>query len=307
MIFPRALALLSLILSSSALAQANAKLPPPPADPTLAGLYGQVKEMFPIASAPGYMDWPAEPKPWPCDVSELQVRKLASPLARGDGENDPLIEKAIKLGRRSAGAGGSSKTTISDVRFAALEGNCKEGKLEGPVEFFVEYTRLATGAGTDMETRYRERTRALVSQGEPAIGQPQVHAMLELSNSMHWHDPTVENMMKKAPKIKTERLTVQVNQFLSRVIGHTAQIALSKSQGAEPIWNTLLSQPIGPQSVESYVYLDGQLHMILRVKNLQQHGEQRHFAINFNGVTLPSFVQCFEDGEEIKTTKCDVN
>lgn len=303
---PHALALLALALSSTAIAQANPNLPPPPADPTLAALYSQVKEMFTTASAPGYTDWPAAAKPWPCDVTELQVRKLASSLALGDGEHDPIIEKAIKSGKRAAGVGKSSKTTISDVRFAPLSGSCKDGKLEGPVEFVVEYTSTSTSNGIDMVSRYRDRTRVIASQGEAAIGQPQSRATLQIANSMRYHDPVTEEMMKKTPKVKSEQIIVQAAQPLSRAVGHTAQISLAKTTGMEPMWMTILSQPTGPQSVESYIYWGTQLHMITRVKNLLPHGEQRHFPITMNGYPVPGKVECFDEGEEIKTTQCDV-
>ncbi len=303
----RSLALLPLALLSTAIAQTNPNLPPPPADPTVAALYSQVKELFTTASAPGYTDWPAAAQAWPCDVTELQVRRLASSLALGDGENDPLIEKAIKAGKRAAGIGTNSmKTTISDVRFAPLAGGCKDGTLEGPVEFVVEFTRTTAMSSVTMAQRYRDRTRAITNKGEAAIGQPQTRALLQLSSSTRYNDPATEAMMQKQPKVKSEQLIVQASQPLSRVVGHLAQISLATTTGMAPMWMTTLSQPIGPQSVESYMYWGAQPQMVTRVKNLLQHGEQRHFPFTMNGLPIPGKVQCFEEGEEIKTTQCDV-
>jgi hypothetical protein len=36
------------------------------------------------------------------------------------------------------------------------------------------------------------------------------------------------------------------------------------------------------------------------------HGEQKSFPTTFSGVPVPGGSQCFEDGELIKTTRCDV-
>lgn len=99
---------------------------------------------------------------------------------------------------------------------------------------------------------------------------------------------------------------MQAAQPLSRAVGHLAQISHVEIGSMAPQWTTTLSQPTGPQSIESYNYHGDKLWTISRVKNLLQHGEQRSFPITMNGHPIPGSVTCFEEGEEIKTTQCDV-
>ena len=61
-----------------------AELSPPLTDPELAEVFVQAKAALEKSASPGYMDMPRDAPPWPCPVTELQVRTWADVLGNDD-------------------------------------------------------------------------------------------------------------------------------------------------------------------------------------------------------------------------------
>jgi len=284
------------------------ELPPTPTDPRVADTFEQARVVYNRAESPGYMDMPADAKPWPCAVTELQLRRWVGYMALNDTDLDEKARKANVAAFRASGMSADElKTTIRDVRHAPLVATCKDGKLDGPLEFVLEYTRVLDMSVAIMETRTRARMVMQLANGEKVATAPVTSNTLQLSSKSTYKDPAVEAMMQKTKPPQASMRMAIASAPLNEDEGYSAVITETRT-GSGPIeWMTVLAQPTGPKRMETRTYRGSALWTIARIKNQRMHGEQKTFPTSFNGVPVPGGSQCFEDGEQIKTTQCDVD
>ncbi len=282
-------------------------LPAPPADPKLQASLLQAKATFDRIGTAGFMDMPTEARPWPCAVSELQLRRWTGYLALTDNEQEEKTRKSVTKAFRAAGMGASEmKISIQDVRHAPIVANCKDDKLDGPLEFMIEYTRTTDMATMRMETRTRARMQLTVAAGASVATAAVGSATIQLAQKNTFKDPATDALMKKSgqPKISLSLASYVIP--VNADTGYSAVITETQIGNGAREWMTMLTQPTGPASVIATSFRGNALWTVSRMKNGQRHGETRTYPANFSGTLVPGGMQCYEDGEEIKTTQCDI-
>lgn len=283
-----------------------ADLPPTPQDPQLAAAFVQAQALLEKSGSGGYLDLPDNAKPWPCAVTELQLRKYAYALS--DNEQDEKTRKLMGNIYRDAGMNRKDlKTTIRDARHAPVYAACKDGKLDGPLEFIIEYTRSIDMPTAISETRSRSHIRLTVSAGEPLTETPYTVTTLQLSNKTSYKDPAIQTMMEKHKPPETTVITASYTQPVNPDAGYSAIIIETRTGLFTREWMTMLNRPTAPKRMENNTYRGASLWMVSHTKNGRNHGEYRTYPAIFNGVTVPGTSRCYEDGDEIKTTQCDVD
>ncbi len=296
---------LALALCTAASVQA-ADLPPPPADAQLAKALVQAQALLEQARSPGYLDMPQGAQPWPCPVTELELRRYAHVLS--DDEQDDPDKKARNAAYSNAGMRSNDiKTSIKDVRYAPIAASCKNGKLDGALEFVLESTRITDMPVVVIEMRSRSRIRLMLSGGLPIMQAPMSEATLELSDKTRYKDAATQAMMDKDPSAASKTISASYTQPVNADVGYSAVILDIQTGHSGHEWMTLLNRPTGPKSMELSHYRGSQLWMRSHTKNGRSHGEHRTYPAVFGGVTVPGSTQCYEDGEQIKTTQCNVN
>jgi hypothetical protein len=301
MITPRA-ALAAFWISVSTIAEASvADLPPPPSDQKLAEVFSGAKALMDKSHAPGYLDMPSTVQSWPCEVPELQLRKYASAL--NDNEMPVKIKVAQRKSTLNAGmTSNEMKTSIRDVNFAPLVATCKDGALEGPLEFLVEYTRVIEGPASVTEIRMRVRKSMTLAAGQPVMQTPSLSASLQLSFKNTQKDPAMQAMMEK---IKTPDPTTRSATYSLQFSDDEEYSARIADLGANG-WSTVLQRPTGPKRSEVATYKGSGLLRVTPMKNGLAHGEQRTTEQKYGTMIVPAKSDCFEEGEIIQSVKCDV-
>jgi len=295
-------AFIAFMMSAYQLCAAKApELPPPPSDPKMADAFAQAKMQMEKAQAASYLEFPANPQPWPCEVTDLQLRKLAWVL--NDDEMDEKIKLAFRKSSMNAGMSSKDmKMLYKDAVFAPLTAACKDGLLHGPLEFFVEYTRVMDMPSTTMEIRMRVRHSMTVAAGEQVLQTPIFNAVMTAGTKSVYKDPAVQAAMAKIKIPETKTLTASYVLPLTVDDYYVVTITDMGAQG----WMTILQRPTGPNRSEMTSYMGTALFSTQPMRNGLPHGEQRTMEQRYGSVTVPAKSTCYEDGEIILTTQCDV-
>jgi hypothetical protein len=301
MFMPRA-ALIAFMMSVCVLCKAGApEFPPPPSDPKLAAVFEEAKVLMAKAQTAGYWEVPANAQPWPCEVPDLQLRKYAYVL------NDDEMDEKAKLASRKASlnAGMSSKDmkmSYRDPIFVPLVATCKNGLLDGPLEFFAEYTRVMDSTLATMEMRMRFRYVMTVAAGQAVVQAPVLTTSMTVSTKNVYKDPAMQATMAKIKVPEIKSLTATSVMPVTADDYYFASITNMGAQG----WMTMLQRPTGPKRAEMTSYKGSSLLMVMPLKNSLPHGEQRMTEQKYGTVIVPAKSTCYEDGEIILTTQCDV-
>jgi hypothetical protein len=298
----RRAAIIAFMMGFYSICEAGApQLPPTPSDPKLAAAFEEAKAFVTKAQNPNYFEMPAAVQPWPCEVPDTQLRKLAWVL------NEDEMDAKTKLAfRKSAmNAGMSSKDmqmSYRDATFAPLMAACKNGLLDGPLEFVVEYTRLMVSSASTMEIRMISRQSMTIAAGERVLQAPVLNAVLAASTKITYKDPATQAMMAKLKIPQSKSLSVSYVLPQTEDDFYVTTITDAGAQG----YMTMFQRPTGPNRSEMTLYMGSTLHTLTPMKNRLPHGEQRVAEQKYGTVIVPAKSTCYEDGEIILTTKCDV-
>lgn len=199
------------------------------------------------------------------------------------------------------------QTTIRDVRIAPISAQCKDGQLDGPLEFMLESTRVLDMPTVTIEMRSRQRFQGAVVAGERAPMAPLRVTTWTYANKTTFKDPATAKLMQtvKAPEVRT--LSVAANSAQDDDAAFTTTIIETRTGANQREWMTLFNRPTGPRRMEMTSYRGATLTMRQGMKNGQQHGPMQTFPYQIGTVTVPGIVTCYEDGKEIKTTQCTVD
>jgi hypothetical protein len=293
---------LAVLIGFSAVCNASTpQLPPPHSDPKMAEVAAAAATQLNVARAGSYLDFPANPQPWPCEVSDYQQRRLAWVL------NDDEMDEKVKLAFRKAAINSGTqskdmKMSYKDAIFAPLVASCKDGKLDGPLEFFVEYTRAIESPASTMEMRMRVRQSMVLAAGEQVYQTPVITSLIIAKTNTIYKDPSMQAMMAKLkiPEIKSFSTTYTLP--LSADDYYIATITDMGDHG----WMTILQRPTGPNRSEMLSYKGANLLSVTPMKIGLPHGEQRMMEQKYGSIVVPAKSTCYEDGEVILTTQCDV-
>jgi hypothetical protein len=276
-----------------------ADFPPDPSDPKLAEAYAAAKAELAKVTQGGGIEVPAN-KPWPCAVPETKLRKWT-----GKGiDSDAIDPAAAKLRNQQWRALGMKpmKVTFRDVRFIPISASCKGGKLDGMVEFFVEYVETS-----DTETMTTEYKGQIVYKwkflaGERDPNAPQLQTLKILPNQTVMKDPEAQAIKVQHPSPAMVSHSVHYN-FPD---GYAVTVNEMIKGGTTRDYTTSFFYPTGPKRAEMQYFRGADMVSHNRQKDGRQHGVQQRFPYLFSTITVPGSITCFENGEEIKTTNCDV-
>lgn len=299
-----ALTLIPLALSS-ALAAA-AELPPPPQDPRLAQTFAQAQELLARASASGYMDLPAQPQAWPCAIDELKLRKLVGAVS--SAEQDAKARRTARLAYADVGMRDSDlQTAISDVRLVPIAAQCKDGQLDGPLEFMLESAQTLDMPATTTEMRSRIRYQGVMAAGERVLAAPIQVAHWTYATKTTFKDAATRKLMDsvKTPEVRSLSASMSLPQDADAA--HATTI-IETHMDSQREWMTVFNRPTGPRRMEMTNYRGATLWKRQAMKNGLPHGVTQAFPFQVgsgaSAVTIPGSLKCYEDGEEIKTTQC---
>lgn len=295
--------LLTLVLCAFTFpALSAAEFPAPPENPRLAEAYTKARALLETSLSPGYMDLPDTPKPWPCAVADLEIRK------HGGALNDEELKKAFPQGLKQRRHAVNVKVGIRDVRHAPIAAGCKNGKLDGPLEFMMEFTRVIESYDYVMEARYRVRKSMRLKSGKAEAGAPISETTLEVAQTVKYKNPAQQEQMEKHYRANPFKKALSVNYALpGDVGGMTDFYAVSIRDNRSGGWMTTMSRPTGPGRVITNAYDGAALSMAMPMKNNQLHGETRFYETTPDGKSVLKSTQCHEDGEQIMTTDCKVD
>jgi hypothetical protein len=290
-------------ISGSAPYAGAVELAPTPQDPVMADLYARAQTLLAKAGDPGMLEMPAQASPWPCAVTELELRRYAGVL--NPDELPASARKVLRAGRANLGM--SIKTLHKDVAIAPVSGQCKDGVLDGPVVYLIEYTSVTETPVTLEERRSRSWIATQVAKGEIVPESYLLSVMKSLGARVTHKDPAVQAQMKSVATPEVKSLTVLVRRVHDLETNRLAMIQELQIGDAPKQWSTMFTVPQGNQKVESTMYSGSKLQSITRMKAGVLHGETRTMPMTYGTVTVPGSTTCYDEGEILRTARCDVD
>lgn len=259
-----------------------------------------------LASPDAYFAHPSEAKPWPCDLTPAQLSALAETV---NSDDDPVLKRELLIDARSSG-GEPPSITFSKQVFYPLQATCKANKLEGLVDFWVEFDRAIISKGFTANDHMLKRMRFTAKAGE-AVG-TMAEAGKTISSNVVWNDPETAEIMAGAKNpVKTSVWFAQRQVLLPRqsrppmvVISHisvngaiTLTVREVRNLGDKRVQVVGYGQ-FGALSRRDYVqmYKDGKLH-----------GAQISYGGMMGRFPIPPSQDCYEDGQKILTADCKVD
>jgi hypothetical protein len=301
---PYLFAVLGAALAIATSARAGAELPPLD-DPQFVEWAGKASadlERY-LADPKGTFTMPAEGQSFPCAVSPDVMSRIIGVHLPGAAPDEDL-RKALARATRGTGM---KPFEFTDIVVRPVQASCKEGKPAGMFKGWVEFTILNTTAMAVQRNRMRKYVETDFAENGERRGVV-VERTITLEAQTEWTDPAMADMMRKNPvKVPTATtasfIYVQVNPDKSHkglTLSHTAM------GGDAPSVSTTLVLPKGPGRWLMVSYDGKQKTMEIPFRNNRMHGPQVHYARMYRGVAIPASTVCYDEGEQIKTTNCDV-
>lgn len=200
-----------------------------------------------LSSGSPHLVRPSEIKPWPCELTPVQLNKLAGTT---DSDDDPITKRDFI---NSARASRSQPISVvySGQKFYPVQATCKAGKLEGPVDFWVEYDFTTIAAPMFSQIRHMlSHVRFTATGGNPNSLVLKVNELLSLDTK--YNNPATAEMMSKQKKHNT----------------------LSVSFSAD--WMSEPPVPYAPSVSLTHVDLDSNGKVILTTRTVRPFGGNRH-------------------------------
>jgi len=268
-------------------------------DPQLQSLQDDLQVEFKqyMANPNTYFSRPNEVNTWPCTLSPSQLNKLTGTV---DSDNDPVMKRRLVNDSRSNG-GLKIKITYSNQQTIPVKASCKNGLLDGPVEFWQEVTmhndspmtKIADYLTTQEIQNHLIKRIWFNAQKGNSIG-PIVVSTKALDSTITYSDPTLNAQAKLRPK-------------------PTSSVSFSKSSGEEPSSSVSISHVVvngdttvnvtterlfGDHRREETTYWNNQMLYRKLYKNDKLHG-----VTTLTG--QPN--ECWEEGEKVLTASCVMN
>ncbi|APW44526.1 hypothetical protein RS694_19715 [Rhodoferax saidenbachensis] len=289
-------------------AQSPTDLPPKPNNPQLAAAFEQAQALLVKARDPAFMSMSVTNGSWPCNVPNLELRKLAGALS--DNEDDAGMKRLKRLS--SVNLNMRQRVQVKDVQIVPIKATCKNGKLDGPLEFMMELTRvLDTAAGMDVsEMRTRSRHSMTLSAGQYLPGAPLTVVSSQVSMKRTSKNPAVQAQMNAQPTADVKPPLTAFVQYQSeeKFAATTVSISEVMMAGAKSSYFTSMHEMTDGRNGESRSYMGGTLTTITPTKNGLMHGESRGLPYKMGSFDVPpSPPVCYEEGEVILASKCEAN
>lgn len=262
-----------------------------------------------LASPETYLVAPTQPAPWPCAIPAEERDKLA-------GVPNPRDPKILAIYAKQERAAGMKRGTlkppgVENPQVFVLKGSCVKGKLQGEVELISTYTSVIPGR--DDETRIPIK---ILKRFDAQAGKPVGAVYTAMLQGAHQRSkPSSINVKSLAASFNLDDVTATV------VPGRGVGISYSGTETPKPGFGTWTQ-------VTQYVYQNVPLkgdrwkrityHGPTKIneanyKGEVQHGRSNSYAYEFKSafskdpIRMPASELCYDNGEQIKSTACDVD
>lgn len=248
--------------------------------------------------------WPTgAPAAVPCEGADLVLK-------RQGGVQDQVDEKTKKmyarLERQSGMLPGSVKPPEFRVeRFHIVKAQCKDGKLDGEVESWLDYVMINNSVTFRSETAYRTHYKATYSPGKPQHDMG-ITRRMQTDTKTIWSDPATAKMMESQRKIKVDLATFSADSEA----GAITVMVMTVDNRTSVSTNTVEIESTKPVEKVSIKHFEGAiLASEGRMRDGLQHGWQIAHPRFDPGLKMqiPGSKTCLEEGEIIKSNECAVD
>ncbi len=248
--------------------------------------------------------WPAGAgAAMPCEGVTQELHRLGGVVRQDD-------EATKKIYARISRQMGMLPGAVKPPEFRAkqlhiVRAQCKDGKLDGDIEAWLDYDMIMDDATAAMVTSFRSHSKARYAAGK-ALPDMQVTARSQSATKTTYKDPATEKMMAavKTPSISVANFTAESSAG-NVIVMYMAMDGKSKL-------STTVADVLSPPPklrVKMMMYQRATLISESQMRDGQQHGwmvMHPHTDTLF-GVAIPASKTCFDDGETIKSNTCDVD
>lgn len=266
---------------------------------TLSGEYEQY-----LASGKVHLSKPAESKPWPCDMTSAQLNQLAGIV---DSDDDPIAKRKLALDARLVDAK-PGKIVYKNKVFYPVQAACKDAKLRGLVEFWVEFDLAFIDPSSATYTyRYLRQVRFVAKNGEPS------GVVLKIDDLLKQTDQS-----SNPAEAATTRTPISVNfsaemfdeplSMSKLTVGLNHQIDVTSSK-VNVYVNTIRPFNGNRHETTQYGFFGDSTHKdsTTRFKDGKKHGLEVRYPGKTGAFPIPASQTCWEDGQKIMTNSCTVD
>lgn len=280
----------------------TSELPATPNDPILAELMVEAQALLEKSRHPGYLDPIDTSKPWPCPVTELQLRKFAGILT----SKEMLTESGNTEIKEMSGI-----TAVRDVRTSPIVAQCKNGKLDGALEFVIDYTSVIEAGTVIIESNLRQLIKVSVSAGELVEAALKYSSGIGFPSKTTYSDPAMQAQMAQyaSHQPKEFHLIAVVDRPGKSTIKNSSYIVSMverfQSPAAARKWSTTLIWPTSPSPQKSHIYEGQKLATAFSLKFGALDGAFLSFPrVIDGGYNIPGGIMCYRNGEKLDTLNC---
>jgi hypothetical protein len=293
---------------------AKEELPPLPqlGDPVYAAMLERVNAEYRrwLANPDAYLVAPAQATPWPCAVPAEERDKLA-------GVPNPRDPKTLAAYAKQERAAGMKRGTIKppgveNAQVYLLKGACVKGKLQGEVELLAVYTSVIQVLDDETRIPIRILKRFNAQAGKP-VGA--IYTAL-LQGAQQRSKPSSIN-------VKSLSATFSLDEVAPATTppGRGVSISYSGTETPKPgfgTWTQVTQHvyqtvPLKGDRWKRVTYHGGTKINEANFKGDQLHGRSNSYAYEFKSafskdpIRMPASEICYDHGEQIKSTACDVD
>lgn len=280
-------------------------------DAQLQGLLNTLRTEYEqyLSSGNPHLVRPSEAKPWPCKLTVEQLNKLAGTV---NSDDDPVTKRQlINTARESHSE--PMRTEYSKQTFYPVQATCKSGKLEGPVDFWVEYDE-ATMAPPRFTTtsHYVSHVRFTAKNGSPEglVLKDQER----LKQDTTYNDPATAEMMSKLPKHNTLSVAFVATWVSETAVSQQPMVTLAHvdlDSNGNVMLTTRTVRPFGTNRHEetSYGFFGDSTHKdsTSSYKDGKKHGLEIIYAGRMGKLPIKGRQTCWKEGEQIMADPCTVD
>lgn len=280
-------------------------------DPQLQGFLDTLKAEYEqyLSSGNPHLVRPSEAKPWPCKLTPAQLNKLAGTV---NSDDDPAKKREFVNSARAYHTE-PIRVVYTNQIFYPVQATCKAGKLEGPVDFWVEYDMTTIAPSTFSATNHLlSHIRFTAKNGNP-IGLVLNNNEL-LKRDTTYNNPATAEMMSKQPKHNTLSVSFNASWVNEPPVSPEPAVGLSHvdldSNGKVKLTVNAV-RPFGGNrhEVTRYGFFGDSTHKDSSTlyKDGKQHGPQISYPGMMGTFPTPGSQTCWEEGEKIMADPCTVD
>lgn len=259
-----------------------------------------------LADPQGSFALPAEAKPWPCEVPPATLTQVFGTRIPGTPQSEDE-KRAWADVARGTKDGFVKQTDHEDVRIWPVKAACANGKLDGEVQAWIEFTLVNDSTAMVMRTRFRKFVQVNMVAGErKGLG---ASRSLQLSSETRWRDPATQDLMNRNPPPRADSLLAAMEWVEGPRQSKSAQVQYIHTGGRAPMTtiSTTVNRPLPGNRAEMLMYRGSVKIASTQFKNGRYHGLSIRYPYSTGLFNVPGGQTCYEDGEEVKTTQCNVD